>query len=231
MPNAADQADAPVVLLHGSPTCGALWSGLRAQVERRTFAPDLPGHGAEPPLPLGNHSVDDRLAGAVPAAPASALLARAPCCGHRLWRPAWRRARRPVWRSFLVCCLWGPGHWLGPSQDDCAARTASRLLPNVRGTPLDEPRSRACASPVVSRCRWGSTRGPRAREAHGGDGPRHLAAVHCTAPGPNPADPHPNAPGVGRGRRQLSPQASEAPQPGNGGSPGGRARRWPCVAL
>lgn len=62
MPNAADQADAPVVLLHGSPTCGALWSGLRAQVERRTFAPDLPGHGAEPPLPLGNHSVDDHLA-------------------------------------------------------------------------------------------------------------------------------------------------------------------------
>ena len=61
MPPSQCHTVAPVVFLHGSPTCGALWDGVRARVTRRTAAPDLPGHGATPPLPLSHHSVDDHL--------------------------------------------------------------------------------------------------------------------------------------------------------------------------
>lgn len=42
-----------VVLLHGVPTSGALWSGVRFALGpgRRSFAPDLPGYGGGRPLP------------------------------------------------------------------------------------------------------------------------------------------------------------------------------------
>ena len=68
---------APVALLHGVPTCGALWAGVRAHLSRPSWAPDLPGHGAAPPLPTARHGVADHL-DALDRARASAGL------------PAWR---------------------------------------------------------------------------------------------------------------------------------------------
>lgn len=53
---------APVALLHGVPTCGALWAGVRAHLHRSSWAPDLPGYGAAPPLPLHQHGVAHHLA-------------------------------------------------------------------------------------------------------------------------------------------------------------------------
>lgn len=43
-----------VVLLHGVPTSGALWSGVRSALgaSRRCLAPDLPGYGGSPALPV-----------------------------------------------------------------------------------------------------------------------------------------------------------------------------------
>src|SRR5688500_8429106 len=43
----------PAMLLHGVPTSGALWDPVRAALsgERPVYTPDLPGYGAEPPLP------------------------------------------------------------------------------------------------------------------------------------------------------------------------------------
>lgn len=54
-------APAPAVLLHGSPTCAALWGRLRSEVAQPTWAPDLPGYGTAPPLPLPRHGVADHL--------------------------------------------------------------------------------------------------------------------------------------------------------------------------
>lgn len=42
--------DADVLLLHGVPTDGRLWDGVRARIHLPSQAPDLPGFGAAPPL-------------------------------------------------------------------------------------------------------------------------------------------------------------------------------------
>lgn len=98
--------DASALLLHGVPTDGHLWDGVRARLDIESFAPDLPGFGAAPPLAA---PTVEALAGPL----LSRIDARTHLVGHDLGGllAAWIACQVPVASLTLSSTALGLG-WL-----------------------------------------------------------------------------------------------------------------------
>lgn len=179
MSEGASSAPLRALLLHGVPTDGALWDGVRAELSGVVLAPDLPGFGDAPALALptpeayvralaplidaDTHLVGHDYGGLIAAMLAERLPVRSlVLCSTALgpgWAPARLTARWPLNRFFYR--RYAGRRWLamGVSPDRAPALLAryagadpALMEAIARHIPLAPPPRPAC--PTL--CLWGA---------------------------------------------------------------------------